>query len=196
MFHREYCDNLEVTSDGKTAETYLQYPLSDPGLDLRGASGVVLSSVPLRGSCQFEVKLTEYSYVLGDYGRLHGGMTIGLVFFKAYELPNYLRRLHDIPLSVYPNCCVWCSYSETISERVDDVEIKSIECDYKLHDGDTVGFEITTDGSLSFSFNGGYHAGSSMTICNKSGNMEMYAAVSLGYHVKSIQIVKAGQIHF
>ncbi len=191
MFHREYGDNIEVTSGGKTAELRLQYPLSDVELDLKMASGVVLSNVPLRGPCQFEVKLP-------GHGNLFGGVTIGLVFFENNEqlrVQNCLPPWRTIPLSDYPNCCVWCIDSETLSEIVNGEEINSINYKYKFHEGDTVGFKINTNGSLSFSFNGGY-VDSSMTICNKSGNMEMYAAVGLNFCVDSIQIVKAGQLHF
>ena len=119
--------------------------MSDDGRSAQGTfpfSGIVLSSVPLRGLCEFEVNS------LGD------NFMFGIVCFeKGTSVNDSHFTIHSA--TEFDNCCVWDEDTINIRENGRTVKRQPYQCnlDY-LCEGDTIGLLITKEGTLSFYQNG------------------------------------------
>ena len=167
-----------MSGDGRSARRI------DPG---NTYSGIAVSSVPLRGSCEFEVKLT------GNDSCWEGNLVIGIVYIQKGQLIN--KSQFPDSASGCANCCVWgfnmISKKENGQELIDQSYHHNLD---HLRKGDTVGLQITKEGTLSFFFNGSYK-GEAVTGVYARSNMEMYAVVDHFGKATSTQIVKAGEIN-
>ena len=167
-----------MSDDGRSAQRI------DP---LDSFSGIVLSSVPLRGLCEFEVKLTEY----GDH-RWFGNLMFGIVCFEKRKLINSSH--FPINATEFDNCCVWNQHTISKREIGGTVVKQPYQQDlcYQLRKGNTVGLQITKEGTLSFYLNGSCKGEVMVGVYDKS-NMEVYAVVDHYGGAISTEIVRAGE---
>ena len=145
--------------------------------------GIVLSSVPLRGLCEFEVKLTGYS------SNWSGNLIIGIVGFEKRKLISS----SDFPSNAieFDNSCVWsCGtiYKRENGQKGVDHNNSGLVCE-----GDAVGLQITKEGTLSFYLNGSCKGVAMDGVYDKMSNMEVYAVVDHYGRAVSTEIVRAGE---
>ena len=144
-----------------------------------------MSSVPLRGLCEFEVKSTGYVSIF------RGNFMFGIVCFEKGTLINSSH--FPINATKFDNCCVWDQ--GTIKKRENGWTVVEQPYQYDLNylcEGDTVGLQITKEGTISFYLNGSCKGVAMKGVYDKS-NMEVYAVVGHCGGTISTEIVRAGE---
>ena len=145
------------------------------------SNGVSLSSIPLKGLCEFEVKLTKYGGTCWS-----GNLKVGIMSLEAGDViytPRYTPG--DISCRVWSTNCLYefGSKSKEYGEGdLDDV----------LRAKDTIGFQITREGDLSFFLNGRCQ-GVAFTGVYSNRKKDVYAVVDHYGQAVSTEIVRAGR---
>ena len=145
--------------------------------------GMVHSAVPLKGTAEFEVTLTEFGS-----RNWHGTFKLGIVLYQEGEsLDNAKIPAHSS--EGYDNC-IWCAHK--VHDRIE----RNIEMHYgdvqldDLREGDRLGLQLTKDGILSFYVNDEYQ-GIALTDVYKEGKV-VYALVDHYGKAVATRITKAG----
>ena len=164
-----------MSDDGRSAQ----------GIDPLSCSAIVLSSVPLRGLCEFEVKLLYASMFRGNF-------MFGIVCSE--KAGTSINSTHfPIIATKFDNCCVWDRNTISIRENGRTVKRQRYQYDLNyLRKGNTVGLQITKEGILSFYLNGSCKGVAMKGVYDKS-NMEVYAVVDHYGGGDSTEIVRAGK---
>lgn len=176
-FHNVASHQIKISDDGLSAEK------KDP--DSHYAHGVAYGARPLKGTAEFEVKISSYG--TGWSGTLKLGV---------------MRCKKDMPLISGPTIpryspegvdhCVWSS--DKLHNRLN----APVETNYgltnldDLREGDRVGLRLSHDGVLVFFVNGKSQGIAAENIYDK--NCDVYAVVDHYANCKATSITRAGTV--
>ena len=147
------------------------------------AKGVVFSEKPLKGLCEFEVELTGYGTTWS------GNLKLGIMRHESKIKLDKSTIPRYSPES--PEYCVWCA------SRLHDRIKQMAELPYghktldELREKDRLGFQITSDGVMSFFLNG-VHQGEAVHDVYAPG-WDVYAVVDHYGNSKSTRITRASK---
>lgn len=176
-FHEVCSEQIRIVENGTKAEK------KDPTLHY--AHGVAYSALPLRGTAEFEVAMTDYGTGWS------GTLKLGIAKYKTGQsilvnkIPRYSPEAADH--------CVWSS--DKIHNRLRSNQ-KSQEKPYGLMDldvlreGDKLGLRLSHDGVLTFFVNGKCQGVAAEKIYEKGH--DVYIVVDHYANCKATAITRAG----
>ena len=177
-FHELCSDQIRITQDALKADK------KDPTLHY--AHGVAYGARPLKGTSEFEVKLTDYGTGWS------GTLKLGIAKFKKGQSIQVSRIPRYSPEG--SNHCVWSS--DKIHNRILPSQYNAQEKQYgfknldELREGDSLGLRLSPDGSLTFFVNGECQGIAAENVY-ETGH-EIYPVVDHYANCKATVITRAG----
>ena len=175
-FHDVCSDQIKIANNGQRAEK------KDPSLHY--AHGVAYSALPLKGTAEFEVEMTDYG--TGWSGTLKLGIAKcksgGTV--PASKIPRYTPEAADH--------CVWSSdkvHNRLCSTQKQEKPYGKMDLD-TLREGDRLGLRLSHDGMLTFFVNGKCQGVAAEKIYEKGH--DVYVVVDHYANCKATSITRAG----
>lgn len=178
-FHNICSDQVRITDNGLKAEK------KDPNLHY--AHGVVYSALPLKGTAEFEVTMTDYGTGWS------GTLKLGVAKYKAGRNVQVSRIPRYSPEAA--NHCVWSS--DKIHNRLKSNQNGVQERQYGLKDldtlreGDRLGLRLSHDGKLVFFVNGRSQGLAAEKVYEKGH--DVYVVVDHYANCKATAITRAGR---
>ena len=174
-FHEVCSDQIKIANNGQRAEK------KDPSLHY--AHGVAYSALPLKGTAEFEVEMTDYG--TGWSGTLKLGIAkckSGAV--PVSKIPRYTPEAADH--------CVWSSdkvHNRLCSAQKQEKPYGNMDLD-TLREGDKLGLRLSHDGMLTFFVNGQCQGVAAEKIYEKGH--DVYVVVDHYANCKATSITRAG----
>lgn len=178
-FHNVCSDQVRITENGMRAEK------KDPGLHY--AHGVVYSAMPLKGTAEFEVTMTDYGTGWS------GTLKLGVAKYKSGRGVQVSRIPRYSPEAA--NHCVWSS--DKIHNRLKSNQNGVQEKQYGFRDldglreGDRLGLRLSHDGKLVFFVNGQSQGLAADEVYE--GGHDVYVVVDHYANCKATVITRAGR---
>ena len=177
-FHDVCSEQIRIVDNGLKAEK------KDPSLHY--AHGVAYSALPLKGTAEFEVAMTDYGTGWS------GTLKLGVAKYKTgcnvqmNKIPRYSPEAADH--------CVWSA--DKLHNRLRSNQNGSQEKQYGkmdldvLREGDKLGLRLSHDGVLAFFVNGKYQGVAAEKIYEKGH--DVYVVVDHYANCKATLITRAG----
>lgn len=178
-FHNVCSDQVRIADNGLSAEK------KDPNLHY--AHGVVYSAMPLKGTAEFEVTMTDYGTGWS------GTLKLGVAKYKAGRSVQVNRVPRYSPEAA--NHCVWSS--DKIHNRLKSNQNGTPERQYGMKDldalreGDRLGLRLSHDGKLMFFVNGKSQGVAAEKVYEKGH--DVYVVVDHYANCKATVITRAGR---
>ena len=180
-FHNVCSDHVKIADNGLRAEK------KDPNNQY--ARGVVYSALPLKGTVEFEVTMTQYGTGWS------GTLKLGVAKYKSGQSIQVSRIPRYSPEA--PNHCVWSS--DKIHNRLKSNHNGVQEKQYgqkdldSLRQGDSLGLRLSHDGKLVFFVNGESQGLAAQEVYEKGH--DVYVVVDHYANCKATEITRAGEVY-
>ena len=184
-FHSVHGPNIKLSKNGLLAERI------NPSHTYCG--GVVYGAKVLRGTTEFEVKITSYGSVWS------GSLKLGVMQYKAgskikrSDIPQYSRGT--------PNYCIWHSDLKDFHPSAVDKTLVGYSGPTRmkygsanlndLREGDRLGLQVSHDGVLTFFVNGKSQGVAAQGVYQDG--YDLYSVVDVYGQCKAVRITRAGK---
>lgn len=178
-FHDVCSEQIKITENGLKAEK------KNPSLHY--AHGVAYSALPLQGTAEFEVAMTEYGTGWS------GTLKLGIAKYKAGRSVQVSKIPRYSPEAA--SHCVWSS--DKVHNRLHSTQNGTQEKQYGttdldvLREGDKLGLRLSHDGKLVFFVNGRSQGVAAEKIYEKGH--DVYVVVDHYANCKATLITRAGK---